>query len=254
MSETQPATFHIRMKRFSLDKIRPGNSVLLIGMRETGKTVIAKDILWHNRDIPYGTVICGTDGPDAVYRQYTVPPDLHHYEYTPETIRYAVKRQRWLNKTESIEDRRAFLVIDDCLYDSSWMRDKYIRHILSNRSSLQTLFIMTMQWAMGIPPIMRENFDYVFILRENIMSNRRRLYEQYAKDIFPEFGVFSQVLNEVFQYQPNQTGNWHPCLVIDNTSTSTNVEDRVFHFTATNRRDLRLCADQFWTVKESRPA
>ena len=34
---------------------------------------------------------------------------------------------------------------------------------------------------------LRANIDYVFLLRENIYSNRKKLYEQYAGSMFPTF-------------------------------------------------------------------
>ena len=45
------------------------------------------------------------------------------------------------------------------------------------------LFLLTMQYALGVPPNLRTNIDYVFS-RENYVSNRKRLYEHYA-GMFP---------------------------------------------------------------------
>ena len=49
-------------------------------------------------------------------------------------------------------DPRAFL-IDDCLYDQSWIRDTNIRSLFMNGRHYKILFIITMQYALGIPPI-----------------------------------------------------------------------------------------------------
>ena len=49
---------------------------------------------------------------------------------------------------------------------------------------------------MGIPPEMRSNFDYIFLLAEDFISNRKRLYEHYA-GMFPNFDIFQQVFTEV---------------------------------------------------------
>ena len=57
------------------------------------------------------------------------------------------------------------------------------------------LFVITMQFALGIPPNLRINIDYVFILRENYISNRKRLYEHYA-GMFPTFEMFAQVMDQ----------------------------------------------------------
>ena len=69
------------------------------------------------------------------------------------------------------------------------------------------LFIITMQYPLGIPPNLRTNIDYVFILRENIVSNRKRIYDNYA-GMFPTFEVFCQVMDQC-------TENYE-CLVINN--------------------------------------
>jgi hypothetical protein len=54
----------------------------------------------------------------------------------------------------------------------------------------------------------------VFILREPNISNRKRLYEQYA-GIFPSFEIFCQVMDQC-------TENFE-CLVIDNTAQSNRI-------------------------------
>ena len=48
-----------------------------------------------------------------------------------------------------------------------------------NGRHYKLLFVLTMQFALGITTPFRTNIDYVFILRENIVSNRKRLYEHY---------------------------------------------------------------------------
>ena len=90
---------------------------------------------------------------------------------------------KWTNdgKDSSDIDPRAFLILDDCLYDSSWIKTKNVRALFMNGRHYKSMFIITMQYALGIPSNLRTNIDYVFLLRENIVSNRKRLYEQYAE-------------------------------------------------------------------------
>jgi len=99
------------------------------------------------------------------------------------------------------------------------------------------MFIITMQYAIGIPPNLRTNIDYVFILRENYISNRRKLYEQFA-GMFPDFDSFCQVMNQC-------TENYE-CLVVDNNAKSNKLEDQVFWYKAAPRQDFRLCNPEFW--------
>ena len=81
------------------------------------------------------------------------------------------------------------------------------------------MFIITMQYALGIPPSLRTNIDYVFILRENYVSNRKRLYEQFA-GMFPSFDMFCQVMDSC-------TENYE-CLVINNNAKSNTLEEQIF--------------------------
>jgi hypothetical protein len=66
----------------------------------------------------------------------------------------------------------------------------------------------------------------VFILREDIVSNRRRIYEQYA-GMFPTFEMFCQVMD---RYTYNDFG----CLVFNNNANamSPKFEDQVFWYKA----------------------
>lgn len=226
-------------------KIKHDKVVVLIGKRETGKSFLVKDLMWHNQGLPCGTVISGTEGANQFYSRM-VPPLFVHDEYSPLVIGNVLKRQKLMAKkiakdlgergTTSV-DPRNFLILDDCLYDSSWIRDKNVRYLFMNGRHVHTMFIITMQYALGIPPNLRTNIDYVFILRENIMNNRRKLYEQYA-GMFPDFDSFCQVMNQC-------TENYE-CLVIDNNAKSNKLEDQVFWYKAQTRPDFKLCAPELW--------
>ena len=134
-----------------------------------------------------GTVIGGTEAANTFYGDI-VPSLFIHDQYTPEIVANTLKRQKMViqkikadNATygKSMVDPRAFLILDDCLYDNSWIRDTNIRSLFMNGRHWKILFIITMQYALGVPPNLRTNIDYVFILRENFIS-RKRLYEHYA--------------------------------------------------------------------------
>jgi hypothetical protein len=99
------------------------------------------------------------------------------------------------------------------------------------------MFLVTMQFSLGIPPSFRSNCDYIFILRETIMSNRKRLYEHYA-GMFPTFEIFCQVMNQC-------TENFE-CLVIDNTSKSNNITDQVYWYKADSHPSFKIGAPEFW--------
>ena len=234
---------NLKLKKFDMSSIKSDKVVLFIGKRETGKSFLVRDLLWHNRDLPVGTVISGTEGANQFYSKM-IPSIFIHDEYTPEIINNFVKRQGRLIKKQvggvaeyQNIDPRAFLILDDCLYDNTWVKDKNVRSLFMNGRHFKAFFIITSQYSLGIPPNLRTNVDYVFVLRETIHSNRRRLYEQYC-GMFPTYEFFCTVMDQC-------TENFE-CLVINNNSKSSKLEQQVFWYKADDHPDFRLGADILW--------
>jgi len=234
---------NLELRKFDMNDIKDDKVVVLIGKRDTGKSFLCKDILYRHKDIPVGQVISGTEGANQFYSKI-VPKLFIHGEYSPPVIHNMIKRQKMMltkiNEGEQV-DPRAFLILDDCLYDNSWTKDSNMRSIFMNGRHYKLLFLLTMQYALGIPPNLRTNIDYVFILRENYVSNRKRLYEHYA-GMFPTFEMFNQVMDQC-------TENYE-CLVINNNAKSNKLTDQVFWYKADSRPNFRIGADNFWNYSD----
>jgi hypothetical protein len=233
----------VQLRKFDINDIKDDKVVVLIGKRETGKSFLCKDILYHHSDIPVGQVISGTEAANQFYGSY-VPKLFIHDEYSPEIIANMLKRQRlMIDKKRSSEslDPRAFLILDDCLYDNTWVKDKNVRSMFMNGRHYKLLFMITMQYALGIPPNLRTNIDYIFILRENYVSNRKRLYEHYA-GMFPNFDMFCQVMDQC-------TENFE-CLVINNNAKSNKLTDQVFWYKADKRPDFKIGSSEYWNYSQ----
>ena len=229
----------IQLKKFDMSQIKDDKVVVLIGKRETGKSFLCKDLLYQHRDIPCGQVISATEAANGYYRKM-VPPLFIHDEYTPGIIANVLKRQRMMIdkiNANAVIDPRLFLLLDDCIYDQSWVKDKNVRSLFMNGRHFKILFVITMQYALGIPPNLRTNVDFVFILRENFVNNRKRLYDHYA-GMFPSFEMFCQVMDQC-------TENYE-CLVINNNAKSNKLEDQVFWYKASEHDDFKLGAQEYW--------
>ena len=226
--------------------------VVLIGKRDTGKSFLVRDLLYYQQEIPVGTVISGTEEGNGFYGKM-VPRLFIHNEYNSAIIENILKRQRTvLNQVKkemeaykrSTIDPRAFVILNDCLYDGSWARDKLMRLLFMNGRHWKVMLVITMQYPLGIPPTLRTNIDYVFILRENYIANRKRIYENYA-GMFPTFESFCQVMDQC-------TENYE-CLVINNNSKSNKLQDQVFWYKADNHSDFRLGSKEFWELSKGLP-
>tara|TARA_B110000967_G_scaffold185792_1_gene206377 strand:+ start:77 stop:889 length:813 start_codon:yes stop_codon:yes gene_type:complete len=226
-----------------------GPVVVLIGRRDTGKSFLVRDLLYHHQDIPIGTVISGTEAGNGFFAEH-VPKLFIHDEYQSAIIENILKRQKTVLKQIKKEmeaykrtniDPRAFVILDDCLYDNKWTKDKLMRLLFMNGRHWKIMLIITMQYPLGIPPNLRTNIDYVFILREPYIANRKRIWENYA-GMFPTFESFCQVMDQC-------TENFE-CLVINNNAKSNKLQDQIFWYKAQNHGNFKLGSKEFWELSK----
>ena len=243
------------LKKFDMRNIsfRPdenkGPVIVLIGRRDTGKSFLVKDLLYYHQDIPIGTVISGTEAGNGFFAEH-IPKLFIHDEYQTAIIENILKRQRTVLKQIKKEmeaykkttiDPRAFVILDDCLYDSKWTKDKMMRLLFMNGRHWKIMLVITMQYPLGIPPNLRTNIDYVFILREPYIANRKRIWENYA-GMFPTFESFCQVMDQC-------TENFE-CLVINNNSKSNKLNDQIFWYKAQNHSGFKLGSKELWEISK----
>jgi hypothetical protein len=246
---------NLELKKFDMKNIvfdskrASGPVIVLIGRRDTGKSFLVRDLLYYHQDIPIGTVISGTEAGNGFYGKL-VPKLFIHDEYNTVIIEKILKRQKIVIKEIKKEteayghsniDARTFVILDDCLYDNSWAREKLMRLLFMNGRHWKIMLIITMQYPLGVPPNLRTNIDYTFILREPYLNNRKRIYENYA-GMFPTFESFCQVMDQC-------TENFE-CLVISNNAKSNKLEDQIFWYKASKHGDFKLGSKEFWDLSK----
>ena len=245
----------LELRKFDMRQIsfkaheNKGPVVVLIGRRDTGKSYLVRDLLYYQQDIPIGTVISGTEAGNSFYSEH-IPKVFIHDEYNQSIIENILKRQKQCMKQVQKEvmtykrsniDPRTFVILDDCLYDAGWTKDKLMRLLFMNGRHWKVMLIITMQYPLGIPPNLRTNIDFVFILREPYINNRKRIYENYA-GMFPTFESFCQVMDQC-------TENFE-CLVINNNAKSNKLTDQIFWYKAEAHPTFKLGSKEFWEMSK----
>jgi hypothetical protein len=246
---------NLEMRKFNMREIsfnpneNKGPVIVLIGRRDTGKSFLVRDLLFYHQDIPIGTVISGTEAGNGFFSAH-IPKLFIHDEYNTAIIENILKRQKIVLKQimkmqkagmKVNMDPRAFVILDDCLYDNSWSKDKVMRLLFMNGRHWKIMLIITMQYPLGVPPNLRTNIDYVFILREPYLSNRKRIYENFA-GMFPTFESFCQIMDQC-------TENYE-CLVINNNAKSNKLSDQIFWYKAEPHSNFRLGSQQYWDLSK----
>lgn len=84
---------------------------------------------------------------------------------------------------------------------------------------------------------MRNQIDYVFLCREPIVSNRKRLYESYA-GIIPSFAEFNAIMDTITED--------YRCVVIKKRSLSNKVEECVSWYRAEQHSKFVMGSKAYW--------
>ena len=106
----------------------------------------------------------------------------------------------------------------------------------------KVMLIITMQYPLGIPPNLRTNIDYVFILRENYLVNRKKIWENFAS-MFPTLESFCSVMD--------QTTENYGALVLNNNAKSNKITDQIFWYRAEERPDYKMGAKEYWELSKN---
>lgn len=233
------------IKEFNLSLLMVKNpSIVMVAKRGSGKSWVCRALLKHFNDIPCGLIISPTEEMTCFYGNF-FPDTYIHYEYKSEIIEKLLYRQKEIirknneyNKKGKRIDPRSFIVMDDCLASKgSWMRDQPISTLMFNGRHYEIMYILTMQFPLGITPELRNNFDYVFLLADDNTSNIKRLYDHYA-GMFPDFNSFKQVFTQVTQ-------NFGSLVIVNRGARSAFLE-KIYYYKAPNiGDDIKMGSRQF---------
>ena len=139
---------NLQLRKFKPEGMADDKVCVFIGKRNTGKSTLVTDILYHKKHLPAGIVLSATEEGNHYYQQYV--PDLFIYsDYDREAIERVMDRQKKLvgaGRTNC----GAFLLLDDCMYDSKFMKDTCIRQCFMNGRHWKIFFMLTMQYCMKI--------------------------------------------------------------------------------------------------------
>jgi Cdc6-like AAA superfamily ATPase len=198
------------------------DSILILGKRGVGKTVLVNDLLPH-LNCENLLVFKPTESVKPEYNHWNLPSDINK-EYCETILESFINKQKAFVREHDILPPHACVVFEDCMYDNRCWQHKPMNELYSIGRYLRTKSVMVMQYPLILPPMFRTNIDYVFIFKNSITSVRQRIYDQYCC-MFPSFAIFNQVFDDI-------TKEPFTCMVINNTAKSNKLEDQVFWYKA----------------------
>lgn len=231
----------MRIRRFDPGTIQPGRIILALGRRNTGKSCLIRDLMYHQRDcVDFGVAMSPTEDSIQHFRQH-MPDSWIYRQFQHDKVEDLINVQRKALKAGKTP-KNLFLVLDDCMYDKKNLKSTAMRDVFMNGRHLKISLMIAAQYMMDMGPDLRTQIDYVVSTREMIIANKVKLWK-YFYGMFERFDDFSKVMDKC-------TENFG-VIVIDNTSRSSSLEDCVFWYRADiNLPNYRMGKDIYWKLSE----
>lgn len=226
----------LQLKKFDPRTIGDDKCIFIASKRGGGKSNLAKCICFFKKHIPMGIIMNGTEEATKSYAPFC--PDLFIFtKWEPKQVEMVMARQK-----RSVHEGRpltsVFIVMDDIAYNKSLFTDKVFRELIMNGRPLKIFVLCCVQFVGDLPPAIRENVDFLFVLKSPGKNLRKRLYDNFFGGLVDTFPMFCNIMDST-------TENYE-ALVLDNTKQSNKLSDCLFWYKAFEPPPFRMGSQGFW--------
>ena len=225
---TKKKELNLTIKEFDPSvQLKENRNILIVG--PSGKSHLMKAIISHLR-VPFSTLFRPNEFADGFFGN--ILPDQFKVEELSDAILEKIcERQKVLCKyvishPQVDIDPRCCLLMDDCVPDFmelKWAKNPHFKFLFRSGRAAQLSTIFTSSYPLQIPPQFLPCIDYVFILKEGNLQNRKKLWTQFG-GMFDDFKVFDKIMQLCTKdYQ---------ALVIDRTKTTDKLEQKIYYYKA----------------------
>ncbi len=225
-----------------------GAKYVLVSKPGGGKSILIKAILYSKKHIiPVGQFYSGTEDSNHTFTGFApslfVDTTLGNYVNSWDDYH---KRQKICMKY--IENPWNVRVEDDCSADTKIFNKETYHDVFKNDRHRKTLFLLSLQYAMDIKPVIRTCIDGTFILREAAPKARKTLIENYVP-ILKTMHEFDAVMDAICVD--------HTSLFINNKTQSSDPEEILYYYKADKKKTdlldkIKFGCDEYWHFSDQR--
>ena len=228
----------LSIQKFDPSTMQPHCVILMIGRRGSGKSTLIRDVMFHMRNkLDFGVAMSPTEESNQAFSSY-VPNSCIYADYTPGVLDVLIKTQR--TQVKKGKYRNVYLLMDDCAFDRKVLLSTTMKQLMYNGRHSKITFCYSVQYLVDFPAALRSQVDYVFCLKDNVMTSKEKLW----KFFFGMFGDFRD-FNKTF----SACTEGFDCIVLDNNAKSNNVADCVFWYRAEpSLPAFRLGRSVYWDL------
>jgi hypothetical protein len=239
----------ILVKKFDVNALlRRAFCAVICAKRASGKSYLLKDLVFHlhNTNYPRLCVYSGTDGASGFYADF-IPGIFIHSPFTTESFSQIWQTQKQLIMREKLgqldpgTDTRLCVIMDDCGFERKTLSHPALKELFFNGRHFNVSLILTVQYAVDLPPALRSNVDFGFFFQDSVKMNRDRIYKSFC-GFLPNLHTFECVFSSC-------TGNYE-CLCVDNSTTSNNLQDLLFVYKAKGHDGFKFGSASLWRYHE----
>jgi hypothetical protein len=181
--------------------------------RNSGKSQLLRYLVNCSKDL-FGKifVICPTESVNHFYKDL-VPAQNIFSQYKEEWVESLISKLTDVNAGKNDEDaKHILLILDDCCSDTKFHQSKTLKQLATRGRHIKIAVLITCQYIYQIPPIVRNNCDFIYVGQMNAQS---------IKLLTTEF-LMGNIDKKQFVDLYHSNTNDYNFLVINNNSTTDN--------------------------------
>jgi hypothetical protein len=225
----------------------PDATILIVGKRHTGKTVLTRDLMYHMKDRL--DIVVGMNPTEMGNHnlEFFTPPAFIFHTFDDDKLRHILDWQR--RAVANSKARRIGFIMDDCMSETSGTTGKKKKVMSSGDISkvfkigrhLKIFYVCTMQYICDAPPEIRGNVDLLFVFNTSSGLEREKLWKDY-------FAQFQKYKDFVQVFEACAVG--YDCLVLD-TRRAASSDSSVFYYKAKMHDEpFKVGKPVFWNLSK----